>query len=259
MRKRQLTYCFLVDHWSCWTCKSLWHSTRSPYYPVHNSGACLFPAPQWAPWCCCKGPGPETVLDLDLLFEADWSAGVYWGSVPGLPPLSFSLCGQCPQWCKWIATKSLSHSSRGGKTEVLCPDSYFALVHSQPRLVKEKKKKNKNKQTPNEIPIWIESLFSFHSGREWVLFLQESHFLKCYVIFAKCAFALEQIRAILDNNLNSSSKFLILLFIPPCLTHASFLLVFLSQGTGGCTAVQFLHCTVLFPSTCSTGASAPLS
>lgn len=53
-----------------------------------------------------------------------------------------------------------------------------------------------------------------HSAREWVLFLEESHFLTCYVIFAKCAFAWEQIRAIVENNLSSSLRLVVLLFIP---------------------------------------------
>lgn len=153
---KQYTHCFLVAHWSCWTCKSLWRSTLSPCYPVRNSAAGLSPAPQWAPWCCYKVPEPETVLDLDLLFEADWSFGVYWESVPGRPPLSFSLCVWCPLWCKWIARKSLSHSLRGGKTQVLCPDSYFNLRS----LTAEALSSNIRRRRRKKISLFIFSLKS---------------------------------------------------------------------------------------------------
>lgn len=81
----------------------------------------------------------------------------------------------------------------------------------------------------------------------------------------KCAFAWEQIRAILEKKypkLNSSLKLFILLFIPP-LSHVSIsplllLLLLLSQGTQLCAADHFLHCIGLFPSTCALGVSAPL-
>lgn len=227
---KQYTHCFLVAHWSCWTCKSLWRSTLSPCYPVRNSAAGLSPAPQWAPWCCYKVPEPETVLDLDLLFEADWSFGVYWESVPGRPPLSFSLCVWCPLWCKWIARKSLSHSLRGGKTQVLCPDSYFNLRSLTAEALSSNIRRRRRKKYP---------FLSFHWSREWVLFLEESHFLECYVIFAKCAFPWERIRAIVQKGLDSSTKLLITLFIPPCLIQAPLPLSFLCslQGPDLCTAV----------------------
>lgn len=53
---------------------------------------------------------------------------------------------------------------------------------------------------------------------------------------------------VLDNNLNSSLKLLVLLFIPSCLMRAS-LLSFLR--------FQVLHRIGLFPSTCAYGVSAP--
>lgn len=33
-----------------------------------------------------------------------------------------------------------------------------------------------SKRRQNKVPNWIKLLFSFHSGREWVLFLEDSHF-----------------------------------------------------------------------------------
>lgn len=73
-------------------------------------------------------------------------------------------------------------------------------------------------------------------------------FFKCYVIFAKSAFAWEQIRAILEKRgLNSSLKVFILKFIPLCLMQTFLLSLPCSQ----CTAVQSLHCIGLFPSTCA--------
>lgn len=177
---KQYTHCFLVAHWSCWTCKSLWRSTLSPCYPVRNSAAGLSPAPQWAPWYCYKVPEPETVLDLDLLFEADWSFGVYWESVPGRPPLSFSLCVWCPLWCKWIARKSLSHSLRGGKTEVLCPDSYFNLRSLTAEALSSNIRRRRRKknipfylfiQVASEYCSWRNPIFSSAMS-----FLPNAHF-----------------------------------------------------------------------------------
>lgn len=200
----KLTYCFQPDHWSCWTCKSLSHSTQSLCSPARNSAAGVSPAPQSAPWCCCKGPEPPgRELDWDLSPGADWSAAVYWGFVLAPPPLSSSWCGRCPQWCKWRATKSLSRSSREGKTGVRCPNSCCPLRSLSGRDLWSKKKSRQNSTEQNPP----RSLFSFHSGREWVPFLQHSHFLKCYVIVAKRALAWERIRVIFlrgENDLNSS-------------------------------------------------------
>ena len=60
------------------------------------------------------------------------------------------------------------------------------------------------------------------------------------------------------NNLNSSSELFLLLFIPPCPMQAPLSFFFSLQGPSLCTVVHFLHCTELFPSTCSVGVSASL-
>lgn len=134
---------------------------------------------------------------------------------------------------------------------MLCPDSYFTLRSLTAEACQVKKKTKLNSDL-NRIPfsLFIQVVSEFCSWRIPI-------FLKCYVIFAKCAFAWEQIRAILENNLNSSLKLFILLFIPPCLMQAA-LPSFLSlQGTDLCAAAQFLHCIGLFPSTCAHGVGAP--
>lgn len=71
-------------------------------------------------------------------------------------------------------------------------------------------------------------------------------FLKCYVIFAKCAFGWAQIRAILKNNLNSSSKLVIALFITPDLIQERLPCCYVSKGASLCASVHFLHSTGLF-------------
>lgn len=124
-----------------------------------------------------------------------------------------------------------------------------------PRFIFHSASRQNQKLNPdlNRIPfsLFIQVVSEFCSWRIPI-------FLKCYVIFAKCAFAWEQIRAIVwENNLNPSLKHFILLFIPPCLMQASLLSLLGSQGTDLCAVGQPLHCIGLFPSTCACGVSAP--
>lgn len=193
---------------------------------------------------------------LVLLYSArtwygTWLGPVVWGGL-----VSRSLLRICPRTAStlfffmWsmstvvqvdndrvIVTQSDRRKNKSALTRFIF---HCAFVYSQ--CLSSKRRQNK-------VPNWIKLLFSFHSGREWVLFLEDSHFFfKCYVIFAKSAFAWEQIRAILKKKgLNSSLKVFFLKFIPLCLMQTFLLSLPCSQ----CTAVQSLHCIGLFPSTCA--------
>lgn len=204
---------------------------------------------------------------LVLLYSArtwygTWLGPVVWGGL-----VSRSLLRICPRTASTLfffmwsmstvvqvdSDKVIVTQFERRKNRSALPRFIFHSAFTHTRGLSSKRRQNKTKSRFEYNPF-----FSFHSGREWVLFLEDSHFLKCYVIFAKCAFAWEQIRAILGNNLNSSLKLFILLFIPPCLTQPSLPSSLSLKRTDLCTAVQFLHCIGLFPSTCACGVSAPL-
>lgn len=122
------THCYRAAPESCWTCVSPWHNTRSRCCPGHSSVVALGPVPQSAPWCCCKAPAPGTAPERVREPAADSWGAACSGSDLGSPPRVFSLCGQCPRWCKWTARRSWLRCLGGGKTKVLCPDAWFSLV-----------------------------------------------------------------------------------------------------------------------------------
>ena len=132
------------------------------------------------------------------------------------------------------------------------------IFHSHPRLVKYKAKKENNTKLNSDVSR-VPRLFSF---RSWVssvpagipFFFSSAMSSWRHLEWSESVPFWAIISALPQNAF-------ILLLIPPCLMRASLLFVFLffsSQGTALCTVLHFLHCTVLFPSTCSVGVSARL-